>query len=129
MLAVDTNVIVRLFTKDDEKQYQVALRLFTSENLFIADTVILEVEWVLRLAYEFEPAQICAAFRKLFGLRNVRVSDAKVIAQAIDWHESGLDFAESFHLALSQKAEGFKTFYEKFIKRAKNLSACKVGKP
>lgn len=129
VLAVDTNVIVRLLTKDDEKQYQAAYKLFSSESLFIADTVVLEVEWVLRFAYDFEPTQVCAALRKLCGLKNVHVSDAKTIAQAIDWHETGLDFADALHLALSQKAQGLKTFDQQFIKRAKNLSSCTVGKP
>ena len=129
MIAVDTNVIVRLLTKDDETQYKTAHKLFSAEDIYIADTVILETEWVLRYAYEFEAEQICAAFRKLFGLRNVRISNAQLISQAINWHESGLDFADAFHLALSQQNSSLKTFDDKFIKRAKNLSPCTVERP
>lgn len=44
MIAVDTNIIVRLITKDDEIQYQKSLELFKNNNIFIPDTVILETE-------------------------------------------------------------------------------------
>lgn len=130
MIAIDTNIIIRLLTQDDRLQYQASHKLFaTAEDIFIADTVILETEWVLRYAYEFEATTICAAFRKLFGLRNVRVTNAQLLAQVIDWHEQGLDFADAFHLALSQQHPKLKTFDEKFIKRAKKFTSCAVEKP
>ncbi|MFB2977172.1 type II toxin-antitoxin system VapC family toxin [Microseira sp. BLCC-F43] len=68
MIAVDTNIVVRLLTQDDEKQYNKSLKLFQEQDIFIPDTVILETEWVLRFAYKFKPAEICQAFRNLFGL-------------------------------------------------------------
>lgn len=129
MIAIDTNIIVRLLTKDDAKQYTASLQLFETEKIYIHDTVILETEWVLRFAYDFKPIQICSAFRKLFGLPTITLSNPFLIAQALDWHEKGLDFADAFHLALSQNLPFLKTFDEKFIKAAKNLSACKVQKP
>ncbi len=50
MISVDTNIIVRLLTKDDVEQFQQSLKLFQEEDIFICDTVILETEWVLRFA-------------------------------------------------------------------------------
>lgn len=129
MITVDTNIIVRLLTRDNESQYKAAKKLFSAEDIYIPDTVILEVEWVLRFAYDFEPEQICTALKKLFGLRNVRLANTQIVAQAIHWHESGLDFADAFHLALSQQSTTLKTFDDKFIKRAVNLSSCAVEKP
>lgn len=129
MIAVDTNVIVRLLMKDDEAQYKAAHKLFSAEEIYIADTVILESEWVLRFAYDFGAEEICVAFRKLFGLKNTRLTNAQLVAQVIDWHEAGLDFADAFHLALSQHISTMKTFDDKFIKRAKKLTQCAVEKP
>lgn len=81
MIAVDTNVIVRLLTQDDEQQYNSSLKLFQEkDNVFIPDTVILEAEWVLRFAYRFKPGEICKAFRNLFGLPNVHLTNASSIA-------------------------------------------------
>lgn len=84
---------------------------------------------MLRFAYEFSPQAICVAFRKLFGLQNVNVGNAQLLAQAIDWHEQGLNFADAFHLALSQQHSKLKTFDSKFVKRAKRLSRCAVEAP
>ncbi len=129
MIAIDTNIVVRFLTRDDLKQYNASRKLFTGEEVYIPDTVILETEWVLRFAYDFEPAAICNALRKLFGLPNVRLSNGFAIAQAINWHEAGLDFADAFHLALSQHLSSLKTFDEQFIKKSKSLSTCVVKKP
>lgn len=44
MIAIDTNIIVRLLTKDDEEQYQKAYRIFSSaEDIFIPTTVALHL--------------------------------------------------------------------------------------
>jgi len=127
--AIDTNIIVRLLVRDNVEQYTASRRLFESGEIFIPDTVILETEWVLRFAYEFKPEIICESLRKLFGLPNVRLSNALLVAQAIRWHEDGLDFADAFHLSLSQNQATLKTFDAQFIKRSKDISQCSVEKP
>ncbi len=129
MIAVDTNIVVRLLTRDDEQQYQKSLKLFQSQDIFIPDTVILEAEWVLRFAYKFQPYEICQALRSLFGLPNVSVVSAKLIQQTLEWHEHGLDFADAFHLAHSQHCAELHTFDEKFRKKAEGLAPCKVKNP
>jgi predicted nucleic-acid-binding protein len=129
VIAIDTNVIVRLLTKDDKNQYDKSYNLLQNEDVFITDTVILETEWVLRFAYDFPFSEICHAFRQLFGLKNVTLTNAQLVAQVIDWYESGLDFADAFHLANTQNVDAFKTFDEKFIKRSKGLTNCVVEKP
>jgi predicted nucleic-acid-binding protein len=48
MLAVDTNVLVRLLTGDEPKQAAAARALFAAEPIWIAKTVFLETGWVLR---------------------------------------------------------------------------------
>lgn len=75
MIAVDTNVVVRLLTQDDEQQYNKSLKLFQEQDIFIPDTVILETEWVLRFAYHFQPDEIRKAFRNLLGLPNVQLTN------------------------------------------------------
>ncbi len=129
MVAVDTNILVRLLTRDDPAQYRASHRLFASEPIFIADTVILETEWVLRAAYDLTPIEVCASLRRLLGLEQVSVSNAQLLAQVINWHAAGLDFADAFHLALSQSKQSLKTFDSGFIKRAKALTQCLVETP
>ncbi|NJN20064.1 MAG: type II toxin-antitoxin system VapC family toxin [Leptolyngbya sp. RL_3_1] len=123
MIAVDTNVVVRLLTQDDETQSQQSLRLFQDEvTIFIPTTVILETAWVLRAVYEFKPGAICAALRQVLGLTNVQVKQGQQLALALQWYESGLDFADALHLAQSQGCEALYTFDQQFVKRAQGLA-------
>lgn len=116
-------------TQDDEVQYQKSLELIQNNNIFIPDTVVLETEWVLRFTYKLKRPDICSALRKLFGLPNVNLANPNLIAQALQWHELGLDFADALHLAHSQGYAQFYTFDDKFVKRAKGLTSCEVKKP
>lgn len=129
MIAVDTNIIVRLLTGDDTSQCQKARSIFEKHQVFIPDTVILETEWVLRFAYKFESTAISAAFTKLLGLSNVRVSRPDFISKAIAWHRQGLDFADALHLAVSQDQARFLTFDATLVRKAKGHSLCPVELP
>lgn len=128
MIAVDTNVVVRLLTRDNEQQFEKAAALFARHPIFIPETVLLETEWVLRFAYRFAPAAIYDALTKLLGLANVKTARPAVMAQAIELARQGLDFADALHLASSQECARLATFDAVFIKRAKGLTACTVGK-
>lgn len=129
MITIDTNIIIRFLTHDDEKQYLKAFSIFNTQEIFISDTVILETEWVLRYAYQFQPEDICNAFIKLFGLKNIHVSNPIFIYQAIQWHREGLDFSDALHLSNYQKYQKLYTFDKKFISKAKNLTKCSVILP
>jgi predicted nucleic-acid-binding protein len=118
MHAVDTNVLVRLLTGDDEKQTLRVATLFKKENIFIPKTVMLETEWVLRRLYRLDSAVIVEAFRKLTSLSNVEVEHAQLIQQALQWCENGMDFADALHLASSQTSQKFATFDEQLKKSA-----------
>jgi predicted nucleic-acid-binding protein len=129
MVAIDTNVLVRLLVGDHPAQAKASERLFASADIFIPDTVLLETEWVLRAAYDLEPGDVCTAFRQICGLPNVKVGDAHLVAQVIDWHEVGLDFSDAFHLALSTEQESLKTFDAGFIKNARKHTDRRVERP
>jgi predicted nucleic acid-binding protein len=126
---VDTNILVRLLTRDDEGQFQKAFALFNKDTVFIPDTVMLETEWVLRFAYSFTFNKICDAFAKLLSLPNVKTKNPDNLFLAIEWTRKGLDFADALHLACSKDSENFATFDSDFIRRSKGLSKCVVKKP
>lgn len=129
MVSADTNVIVRLLVGDDRTQLEKAKLLFEQESIFIATSVVLECEWVLRYAYHFEPMDIANAFQALFGLQNVTLQEAEVVAAAIAWHKQGMDFADAIHLAASQRCQSFATFDKGFIKSAGRITGFEVREP
>lgn len=118
MIAVDTNVLVRLLTNDDAKQSPRAAELFASEDVFISKTVLLETEWVLRAGYEVRPAAVRAAFERLASTPSVTMEDAAVVARALGWYAAGMDFADALHLANVPSASHFATFDRALSRRA-----------
>ena len=129
MIAVDTNLLVRLLTSDDPDQAQRAARIMESDDIFIPKTVMLETEWVLRHAYGIKKINIIKGFQRLLGLRNVEVEDPDNVIQAISWYDSGLDFDDALHLASSKRAEKFATFDSALTKKARQVSSIQVIKP
>lgn len=129
MIAIDTNVVIRLLTADDREQLEVTKKLFRQKDIFISTTVILECEWVLRYAYRFNTEEVSRAFKALLGLPNVICESPTVISQAIEWHEVGMDFADATHLAKSQSCQSFRTFDKKFIKLASKFTSFEVREP
>jgi predicted nucleic-acid-binding protein len=129
MTALDTNILVRFLTRDDEAQFNRAVALIDREKIFIPDTVWLETDWVLRYAYGFDSTAVTNAFRDLLGLPNVNVEAPSRLLLAIEWHGAGLDFADALHLAGSQEADTFATFDQAFIRDAAILGRCRVTEP
>jgi len=129
MISVDTNIILRLLTKDDQPQYKKAFSLFKRENIYIPTTVVMETEWVLRYAYHLTSSNIISAFRSLFGLPNVELEEPVEMAQALEWNEQGMDFADALHLTKSKGTNRFITFNKKLISNAKKLTDIPTDKP
>ena len=119
MIAVDTNVVVRLLTGDDLVQLERARNLFTTETVFLPKTVVLETEWVLRRLYGLPAKDIALALSTLVALPQVRLEDAAAVIEALDWLSNGLDFADALHLASSRGAERFVTFDRTMVRRAR----------
>jgi predicted nucleic-acid-binding protein len=118
MIALDTNVIIRVVTADDPEQLAIALEILRSGELWVCKTVLLETEWVLRYSYELPSATVLEALRRLLGYRGLQVEDRGAVLQALSLLESGMDFADALHLASSTGAERFVTFDRPLAKMA-----------
>ena len=121
---VSTKGQIRYLTGDDPRQAARARALIGKTPIFIPRTVLLETEWVLRSVYDFAAEQIIPALRALAGLPGVTLEDPRTVAQALDWAETGMDFADAPHLAASAGCEGFLTF-----DRRSARSAVRAGRP
>ena len=123
MIAIDTNIIARFLTRDDEDQYQKAYQIFaTSERIFIPKTVILETEWVLRFSYKLSSERIVFALSNLLGLENIVSENKERIIIALQWHEQGMDFADALHLSFSLHTQAFLSFDKKMMNKASLLN-------
>ena len=129
MIAVDTNVIVRFLTDDDAKQSPVARALMTSGIVWIAKTVLLETEWVLRRVYRFRSDQVLAAFTMLLGLNNIEIEDESDFSAALDLFSQGLDLADAVHVCRRPGGIEFASFDLEFLKRAKKAGIPNIALP
>lgn len=116
--AIDTNVLIRFLTKDDPEQYAKARALIEGGDIFVATTVLLEGEWVLRSGYGYARKNIISALRSFGGLPGVTLENPHATAQALEWAEAGMDFADALHLASSSRYGSFYTFDARLIRAA-----------
>jgi predicted nucleic-acid-binding protein len=127
MIAVDTNVLVRLLTGDDQKQAAAARSLFEAGPIWIAKTVLLETGWVLRSLYGFEGASIREAFTKLLGLQNVTMEDEFSVTAALRLTMHGIELADAMHLSSRPPGAVFVSFDRSFVRRMISAGADDVS--
>ncbi len=128
MVAVDTNVVVRLLTADDLEQAIVAKSLFEDGPVWIAKTVLLETGWVLRSLYGFESDAIRDAFTRLLGLKNVHTEDKPSMAAALALTAQGIELADAMHLSSRPTGAAFVSFDRAFVRRAKRAGVAEVSR-
>lgn len=121
MRAIDTNVLVRLLTRDDPGQFARAEAIVAAGDVFVPFTVMLETEWVLRKGYRFGRAEVVRALLGVAGLPGVTVEHSGRLAVALDAVEAGLDVADALHLASAEGCEAFLTFDRDLIRAAASL--------
>jgi len=123
VIAVDTNVLVRLFVADDQVQAARAAKLFATEKLLLVPrTVVLELVWVLEAVYALPRANIIRVLETLAGLERVELESRVIVERAISLFADGFeDFADALHLCAAMNATDFITFDRKFQSRARRL--------
>jgi predicted nucleic-acid-binding protein len=129
MLAIDTNVIVRYLITDDRDQAMRAKALIDGAQVFVAATILLESQWVLRRAVGLATKETIAALKAFIGLDNVTVEDEALVARAFDWAEQGMDFADALHLARASNCEAFISFDGDLAEAARKTKALTVREP
>src|SRR5437899_11464084 len=82
MRAVDTNVLVRLMTRDEVKQVAVA-EAFVANGAWMPHLAIAEATWVLASVYDRDPKAIATAVEMLLSHEHLTVQDAEAVAAAV----------------------------------------------
>lgn len=104
MIALDTNVLVRLLVRDDEAQAQRARAAFDAhaENggLFVADIVLVELAWTLARSYALPRADIARAVRALLDNASIALESPVAVKRALASFEAGgADFPDCLIVA------------------------------
>ena len=101
MIGLDTNVIVRFLTQDDERQSAAAGALIGAltedEPGFVSSVVLAEIAWVLDRAYGASRNEIAEAVEGLLRSREVVVENAPAAFRALAAFQRGrrVQFADA----------------------------------
>jgi predicted nucleic-acid-binding protein len=129
MLAIDTNLVVRVLTGEKSQQGAQARSVIDDNDVFVPTTVMLETEWVLRSLYRFQAAAFADGLTAFVGLPHVYPEEPAKLAKALAWTRQGMDFADALHLAASDSCEAMITFDRRFAKSAAAFSGVSVRHP
>lgn len=124
-ITVDTNVLVRAITGDDEQQSKVAqAELANADAVALALPALCELVWVLSQGYKIPTTEIAEAIRSLMNSANVMMNRSAVEAGLAMLDEGG-DFADGV-IAYEGRWLGAEIFIS-FDKRAVKLMEARGG--
>lgn len=127
MVAVDTSILVRIFTQDDPALAAKADHLVQQSkprSLLLDRLVLAELGYVLRSRYTYSKSDVVKIYKSLLADEHFNVIDNEVVGLAINYFETEipLSFEDCWLLALKQagKVENVLTFDTDLQKHLKN---------
>src|SRR5438034_1079133 len=105
MRAVDTNILVRLITRDDPKQLSAA-EAYITRGAWVSTVVLAETSWVLGAVYELPHDEIATVVEMLLSHEHLSLQDAEVVSVALEQYRQApaLGFTDCLVLEIARKA-------------------------
>ena len=107
MIGLDTNILVRYLTQDDEQQWQqVVILIQQNQPCFITNIVLCELVWVLRGGnYRFGKDDIIKTLEAMLHSAAFEFESRSTIDQALQRYKQGrADFSDYLIGAISHQA-------------------------
>jgi predicted nucleic-acid-binding protein len=103
--AVDTNVLVRLITRDDPR-HAAAADAFVANGAWVPHLALAEASWVLDSVYGLSAEAIGTAIEMLLSHAQLALQDADAVAEALEQfrRRPSIGFSDCLMLAVSRKA-------------------------
>jgi predicted nucleic-acid-binding protein len=105
MRAVDTNVLVRLVTRDEARQVAAA-EAFVAKGAWVPQLALAEATWVLSAVYDLNAAAIATAIEMLLNHKDLTLEESEVVANALEVFRKrpALGFSDCLMLEVARKA-------------------------
>lgn len=121
MTALDTNVLVRYLTQNDEAQFQKVLKMLNRKraSFFVCDLVLAETDWVLRSLYDWTCEDVADAFSRLTTIHNLVFENEARLRSSLKALREGADLADELIVRTCRErgARAFSTFDKQIIRR------------
>ena len=100
MAAIDTNVLVRLVTRDDAAQFEKANAfVHKHQPVLVTQLSVLELVWVLMSRYGLDKPKVGQVVEALLEMAELDVEQPAILEAALKtWQGSKADFADCFIL-------------------------------
>ncbi|HEX3578204.1 MAG TPA: type II toxin-antitoxin system VapC family toxin [Thermoanaerobaculia bacterium] len=103
MHAADTNVLVRIFSREEERQAAVA-DAFVQKGIWVSHLVLAETLWVLERTYQFDSSEIEEIVDLLLNHETVTLQEADVVGAALDlYRQTNVGFSDCLVLEIARK--------------------------
>jgi predicted nucleic-acid-binding protein len=111
MIGIDTNVLVRYLTQDDQKQVEIASAIIEGaaakgERFLIQPLVLCELVWVLESAYGFPKSDLLIALEGILRISQFEVAEKDTVWQALAEFRRGKGDFSDYYLARANEAAG-----------------------
>ena len=83
MRAVDTNLLVRLVTRDDPK-HVLAAEAFVARGAWVSHIVLIEAVWVLSTVYSLGHRELVMAVEMLLQHECLTIQNAETVSAALE---------------------------------------------
>ena len=108
MTGLDTNVLVRYFTRDDEQQARGARNFIeraigVGERLHVSLVALAELAWVLRSRYTVKRNEVSRLVESLLSEPGIHVQESNAVWMALDeCAKAGIDFSDALIAAVDR---------------------------
>jgi len=105
MRAVDTNVLVRLVTRDEARRVAAA-EAFVGKGAWVPQLALAEATWVLSAVYDLNAAAIATAIEMLLNHKSLTLEESEVVSNALEVFRKrpALGFSDCLMLEVARKA-------------------------
>ena len=126
-VAIDSSILVRYFTKDNEELFEKASMMITEAkptSILLDRVIFAELGYVLRSVYELSKKQVVLIYESLLSNNIFSIPDRELLETTVELFntEKPLSFEDCWLLALrnSDKVSDILTFDDGILNRLKN---------
>ena len=121
MIGLDTNILVRYLTQDDENQFRRVLKLLSTKGslFYLSDLVLVETFWALKIIYDWDPNEIADVLGNLTSVHNLIFENEARLLASLRAVRLGADLADELivRAASSKGVKKIATFDKGMIRR------------
>ncbi len=115
MIAIDTNVLVRYITNDDEEQSILATNLLEKysekeKSIFINNIVLCELVWVLLSGYKYKKVEIVRTLKLFLSSIELAFENYELAFLAVTEYENTAGDFSDILIGLINNHQGYQTY-------------------